>query len=128
MKTAIIFAIIFLCSQKNFALNPRDPLTLCDRFITVEEQKICEEKIRKIQPDWYLSGVCQHQYEDQNFYDCLILSRQKSFHISKLHQCEDSDLNDEERMECLNKIALKDDKKSQRQPASKKKPNSLPRK
>ena len=121
MKKITISLLTLLFAHDTLSLDPRNPIALCDRFITVEEQKVCEKKIRTLQPDWYLAGICQHQYEDQNFYDCLGLSKKLDIPISKLHKCEDTDLNDEDRMSCLNKVITAKSNKVVRQPTSKKK-------
>ena len=46
-----------------FAVEPQNPVTLCERFIAPDIKLNCEKKIKKMSPDWYLAGVCEKQFD-----------------------------------------------------------------
>ncbi len=106
MKLWLLASLVILSQSVANALDPRNPVTLCERFISLEDKKFCEQKVLEMQPDWYLAGICEHQYEDQSFYDCLSLSNKSDFPLAKLPVCESPSLADEERMNCLKGIAV----------------------
>ncbi len=83
-----------------WAIEPTNPLTLCERFIAPETKKDCENKIKKIAPDWYLATVCEKQFEDKDFFSCLELSEKYNFSPAKLGPCAEHML-DSERLGCL---------------------------
>jgi len=86
-----------------WAIDSINPVTLCDRFVTSVEQKSCQEKIQKMKPDSYLAGLCQHQFEDDSFWQCLEVGQTAKINPKKLEACFPTDLNDADRLSCLRK-------------------------
>ena len=93
-------------------LAPKNPKDLCDRFIAPESRKECEGKIKKISPDWYLSTICDQQFDDIDFWNCLELSKTANFSPVKLEACNKDGLSDQEKMGCLRKLAKESSKGS----------------
>lgn len=113
-----------LLSLTLFAADPINPMTLCDRFLAKEEIKECEFRIKATRPDWYLAGVCQQQFDNEAFFECLSLSRGNNFDPIEIQKCAGTEMNDSERMGCLQGIAKATPpqfEKEKRSPASKKK-------
>jgi hypothetical protein len=118
---------VFILSNAH-AIEPTNPMTLCERFIAPETQKECQKKISKLGPDWYLATICEKQFDDGDFYSCLQMSQNYNFTPDQLSKCDEPGFNDVERLGCLKtisgNIAFQDEKKpspSQRLPASKNK-------
>ena len=117
---AIIFASIFIKTNSSFAvgLEPKNPTALCERFLSIENQKSCEEQVKKIGPDWYLAAVCENIFEDSHFFSCLEMSRSANFNPRSLEKCASSELDDEQKLSCLGTLAAKDLPSTGRKPAS----------
>ncbi len=84
------------------ALEAQEPTSLCDRFLG-GAQESCVKKITEMKPDWYLASVCNLQFDDKIFFDCLSLGTKHSFSPSALEACTSADLNDADRMTCIQK-------------------------
>ena len=114
---------IYAFTISAFAADPINPMTLCDRFLAKEEIKECEFRIKATRPDWYLAGACQHQFDNEAFFECLSLSRGNTFDPVEMQKCSGPDMNDAERMNCVQSIAKVSEpkyEKPDRAPASKK--------
>jgi hypothetical protein len=84
------------------ALEAQEPTSLCDRFLG-SAQEACVKKITEMKPDWYLASVCNLQFDDKIFFDCLSLGAKHSFSPSALEACTAPDLSDADRMICIEK-------------------------
>jgi hypothetical protein len=94
LTTTLVFAVL---AQ---ALEPQDPKSLCDRFLG-GDQESCEKKVSELKPDWYLAAVCNRQFDDKLFYECIGLSAKHSFSPINLEPCDAQELNDMDRMKCV---------------------------
>jgi len=112
MKSVFLLLIIPLFT---LALEPSNPIALCDRFEGAEMKK-CEQKMQKEEIDWYAATVCNLQKDKNSFWTCWNEARNTQFIPAKLEKCgEDKQLNDAQRLTCLK------DAKADRVPASTKK-------
>lgn len=127
-KSVLIWLLLLqLFSLRTNALEPQDPQTLCDRYITEAEQKICQKKVKMISPDWYLASACGHQFDDGLFYSCLEMGQKTGFAPLALEKCSSEDLTDEARLTCVKSAQIDLTKSFQsRQPAGRKKPSRKP--
>lgn len=121
MKYGVLIST-WLASFACWALQPQDPKASCDRFLG-SDQAVCEKKLSEMNPDWYLAAVCNRQFDDQLFYECVSKGIRHSFSPTALQKCDSEDLSDQERMTCIDaaKAPLADsfqDKKVSRKPAS----------
>lgn len=114
---------VILFSLAARALEPQDPTGLCDRFLG-GAQTTCEKKMKEMKPDWYLAAVCNLQFEDKLFYECLSLGAKHSFSPTALVDCTSNEMNDQDRMSCIEKSraslagSFQGDRVSSRKPAS----------
>lgn len=86
------------------AIDAIQPESLCDRFVNPVEHKNCFLKLKKQDPDSYLSAICQKQFEDELFWKCLEKGRNFSFDPRKIDSCSSDTLNDKQRIDCIQKI------------------------
>lgn len=98
--TLALSLILSLSAAPALALEPRDPSSLCDRFLG-SDQETCEKKISELNPDWYLAAVCNRQFDDKLFFECVGLSQKHSFSPLSLEPCDASELSDMDRMKCV---------------------------
>lgn len=123
---ALIFIFVSLIlslfvSQNSFAIDAVSPESTCDRFQAKLEKKKCLEKIKKIQPDSYLSAICEKQFDDDAFFDCMETADVATFDPLKVSKCDDGQLSDQARIECVRSVAdyhQKNEGQSDRTPAS----------
>lgn len=101
MKFAFWIALFF--SIQSFAIDAVVPKTLCDRFLNPLDQKKCEQKIEKMNPDSYLAALCAHQFDDDQFYKCMELSQKFQIDPRQLAFCDDDSLTDQTRILCIQK-------------------------
>jgi hypothetical protein len=116
------FITTLLLSMSTLALDPQDPKSLCERFLG-GAQASCEKKISDIKPDWYVASVCNRQFDDKLFFECLLIGKNSVFSLQKLEPCDSNDLTDQQRMTCVQgaQVALGDSFQSSqvsRMPAS----------
>ncbi len=104
-RGALPFMIAFLCSSLTDALDPKNPISLCDRFISEDEQKSCEHRMKKTSPDWYVAGVCDKLYSDVSFFECMSLASEYKVPPNSLETCSRTELKDDERIVCIKKLA-----------------------
>jgi hypothetical protein len=102
MKSLIAIILVPLLVLAIESINPH---TICDRFTSPSEQKSCQARIQHLNPDSYLAGVCQKQFDNDAFWNCMELSKTASFDPKKADKCATSDMNDEQRIACLKQIA-----------------------
>ena len=101
MKSFFIFSLVFQVPFQTQAIEMQNPATLCERFLTSTEKSQCETEMKKLQPDWYLAGICNKQFEDTAFYDCIHLSKSAQFSLEKLDACDQTETTDEGRLTCV---------------------------
>ena len=101
-----VIAIFLSLPHEALAIEVQNPKALCERFLTSGERLRCEDQMKELKPDWYLAGVCNKQFEDKAFYDCLNLSKTAQFSPQKLEACEQADTTDEVRMDCIHKAEV----------------------
>jgi len=94
-------------------ITPKNPVSLCERFIAPATKANCEKRIEKLGPDWYLASVCEKLFEDPLFFECLELSKTKNFSPMGLEPCDAIGLSDSERMKCLTQASHVIDKEPQ---------------
>jgi len=121
--TAVILGFALLPGfARAIAIEPQDPASLCERFLG-GAQDSCAKKMKEMKPDWYLAAVCNLQSDDKLFYQCLSKGAKLSFSPRDLEPCSSAELNDQERMNCIDKArttlasSFQNDKVSRR-PAS----------
>jgi len=96
---ALLLLLASLLLKPAFALEPQNPLSLCERFIDDTQKSQCEKRMQALQPDWYLAAACDQAYNDNIFYECLSL--QRDFSPEKLAPCMSEELSDTARMNCI---------------------------
>ena len=88
------------------AIDAVNPPALCDRFVTKSQQKSCQKKMTKIDPDSYLAAACEKQFSDEGFWNCLELSNTMTFDPKKMDECFSGDFSDTQRVDCLKRVAV----------------------
>lgn len=121
MKYGFLISTLF-ASVTCLALQPQDPKSLCDRFLG-SDQTACEKKMTELKPDWYLATVCNRQFDDKLFYDCVLKGVRNTFSPVALQACDSDELGDTERMSCIDAAKTPmarsfQDEKISRKPAS----------
>lgn len=112
LKSILLLLVIPLFT---LALEPSNPVALCDRFEGNEVKK-CEQRMQKEEVDWYAATVCNLQKDTTSFWKCWDEARNTQFIPAKLEKCgEDKQLDDLQRLSCLKEA------KADREPASSKK-------
>lgn len=124
MPRLFFLSCALLGTQTGFAVEPQNPVTLCERFIAPDAKNSCERKLKKMSPDWYLAAVCDKQFEDSEFWKCVELSQTKNFSPVALEKCNAEGVTDSERLLCLKNLAqvesFQNGQTPTRQPASRK--------
>ncbi len=95
------FIVITLIPLVVLAIESVMPYTLCDRFITMDEQISCKKRLEKLETDSYLAGVCQKQFEDDSFWECMEMSNKMSFDPKVLEGCLIDGYSDKQRLDCV---------------------------
>jgi len=103
MKTFIAILIIPLLVVAIEAINTQ---SACDRFITSKEQKTCMKRLEQLQPDSYLTGVCQKQFGDDTFWECMELGTTATFDPKKTETCSGNNLSDAQRRNASNQLQI----------------------
>lgn len=104
MKILVVFSFLISFCLNISALEAKNPISLCERFISPDAKKSCENKIKDLGPDWYLSSICEKQFDDNLLFSCLELSKKNDFSPLSLRACDDAKLTDQMRMSCLLKL------------------------
>jgi hypothetical protein len=115
MKNLFLKSALLLLTIPFFtmALEPTNPVGFCDRFLKEKDIQVCQQKTQKDDVDWYAATVCNLQKDDSNFWSCWDHIKGVHFNPQALELCgEDKDLNDKDRLTCL------DGAQVQRAPAS----------
>lgn len=102
LKSIIAISFVPLVVLAIESINPK---TVCDRFVNPDDQKYCHTKIEKLNADSYLTGVCQKQFDDDAFWDCMELGQVASFDPKKIDHCSVTELSDQQRLTCLKESA-----------------------
>jgi hypothetical protein len=106
LKTHLAFLLIPLLT---LALEPNNPVTLCDRFVNDSDKAVCLEKINRNTSDWYASSACSLQEDDKNFLACLDEIKDGTYNPEALDLCaQRREASDVSRLKCLQKIKNKD--------------------
>lgn len=111
-----LLSALFLVSTSQ-ALDVVDASVLCDRFIGGSERNQCLSFVKKQKPDTYVSSVCHYLFDDKIFDSCLKLAARVSVNPKELVLCSDSELADEDRLNCIKKRS-RAGREFQRMPAS----------
>ena len=121
---ALLPPLLFLGLSFSFranAVEAKNPVSLCDRFLSSVDKDNCESRVKEMQPDWYIASVCEKQESDASFYRCLELGKTVSVSPAQLTQCEEAD-SDMSRIACIQRVAEKSKGQDyQRLPANDKK-------
>lgn len=113
--TSLLFSL--LVSTSAHALDVVDASVLCDRFIGGSERNQCLDFVKKQKPDTYVSSVCHYLFDDKIFDSCLKLAARVSINPKELVLCSDSDMGDQDRLNCIKKRS-RTGREFQRMPAS----------
>lgn len=101
------FQILFLTTGlaliglSALALEPVNPVSLCDRFIKDTDIARCQAQAKKLDLDWYAATVCGQMDDDQEFLNCWKKIGGMSFSPQKMENCAKEDLSDSQRLSCL---------------------------
>lgn len=87
------------------ALEPKNPETLCERFIDHRQKEDCLAEMKKVQPDWYLASLCEKIFDNAQFYSCLEMSSKADFSPESLQACDNDENNDQETLNCIHQQA-----------------------
>lgn len=115
---ASLLAFVFLFSALAIALEPQNPASLCDRFLVGPPKTKCEKKMKALNPDWYLATVCNQNFDDNAFYECVDLTKSGAYSPLKLEACEADELSDQDRLGCVRSARTGIQEAFQRLPAS----------
>lgn len=115
---------LLILVSSSWGVEMADPSVLCERFVGEDDIKSCLSRIKSQKPDWYLASVCQYQFEHDNFWHCLDLSKTHQFDPIDIQACASAELKDNERMSCL-KSKAKSLQANTRQPLRLREPSSL---
>lgn len=96
--------MILGCASFAHAVEPRNPTTLCERYLSESQQKDCEKKIQRISPDWYLAATCENIFDEGYFWDCLELNTIASFNPNQVGECQNNS-KDYQILECVKSVA-----------------------
>lgn len=107
---SLSLALILILGSPVQAIEPQNPLFLCERFIEGPERTECEERMTKLKPDWYLATVCNKNFDDKSFYDCTELTKLGGFAPDKLDSCVGDEHNDSSRINCVKAALTKPEK------------------
>ena len=100
---------VFLIPIIALAIEPSNPVNLCERFVGDQEKADCLQKTSGTDLDWYAASMCSLQQEDNSFHLCLKEIEQASFNPEALKICaKDSESSDEQRLACIQKIKNRD--------------------
>lgn len=99
------------------AFDVVDATVLCDRYIGGSERTKCLDYVKNKKPDTYVSSICHYMFDDKVFDNCLKLAARVSVNPKELTLCGDSELADEDRLNCIKKRS-RGGKEFQRLPAS----------
>ncbi|MBC7371427.1 MAG: hypothetical protein H7326_07680 [Bdellovibrionaceae bacterium] len=106
LKSSFIFLIIPIIT---LAIEPSNPIGICDRFIGEQEKAECVAKTSKSDLDWYAASACSLQQEDKNFHACINEIQQATFNPEALEICaKDSNMSDSQRFLCIRKVKNRD--------------------
>lgn len=125
MKQKFFFALIAMISSQApvQALEPQNPVTLCERFLEGPPREACEKEMKALNPDWYLATACNQIFDDKAFYECVKLGKTAAFSPIKLESCMGLELIDFDRLACVKSARTEIPEAFQkRMPASKTKP------
>lgn len=104
LLTLLLTSSACLAKSSAAPVDPKNPISLCERFIAPATRSACEKKIEKWGPDWYLASVCEKQFDDPLFFQCLELSQSKNFSPTALAACNLDGISDQERIHCLSHL------------------------
>jgi len=122
MGSRLLAPLFLMISLSAHALEPQNPVALCERFLIGPPKEACEKKMKSLKPDWYLATVCNENFDDQAFYDCVGLTKLGNYSPLKLEVCGGSELSDLDRIACVRSASSNSREAfQQRAPASAKK-------
>ncbi len=102
LKSAMVLLTIPLVS---LAIDPRNPETYCDRFISETHRKVCTEKSKNPNLDWYAASVCARIQDDDVLLKCWDHVKGHEFLPDALEVCSQfENRSDEEILGCLRVI------------------------
>lgn len=95
------------------AIEPTNPTTLCERFLTEPDIADCKHRTEKDSVDWYAASVCNQQKDHKAFWQCWNSVTGKHVNPQALNLCANNeDLSDLQRQACIEKTL------SERKPAA----------
>lgn len=104
LQKITFIALFILISGPNmlFAIEPMDPVTMCERFIGEKEKASCTEKAKKYDLDWYAASICYQLEEDKLFFKCWDNINGFAFNPKQLEKCDgNKETPDESRYACI---------------------------
>ena len=94
----VIFSIPFI----TFALDPKDPETICERLLGEATKNKCKEIAKKKNLDWYAAAACNELDDDQIFMSCWEKIVDAQFNPEALDFCtRRSSDSDQDRFNCI---------------------------
>lgn len=92
----------FLLPLAAWTLEPSDPVSYCDRFLSDKDILKCQERTAKENVDWYAAALCNLQKEDVAFWACWDSAKDKAINPQALQTCAaDIEASDQDRQKCL---------------------------
>lgn len=94
----VIFSIPFI----TFALDPKNPASICERLIGDLEKNKCSEIANKKNLDWYGAAACNELNDDQIFMTCWEKIIDAHFVPEALDLCtRGTNDSDQDRLNCI---------------------------
>jgi hypothetical protein len=86
-----------------FALEPANPITLCERFLAEKDVQNCKVRTEKDSVDWYAAAVCNLQKENDAFWGCWKSVENRKISPLALAPCTgNEEFTDDQRQACVN--------------------------
>lgn len=94
----IILAIPFI----TYALDPKDPKTICDRLVSENAKGTCVSFATSNNLDWYAAAACNELNDDEYFLKCWKQISGGKFNPETLDFCtKHPDDSDSDRLKCI---------------------------
>ncbi len=106
----IILAIPFI----TFAIDPKDPKTICDRLVVEKKKNSCREIAEHNALDWYAAAACNSLDDDDTFMKCWKQIIDAKFNPETLDFCTSHlDDSDSDKFNCILSVKNKSVSKDQ---------------
>lgn len=118
-KLLLLTMLLLPFSVFSSDLEPIAPDSACERFLDHSSQEQCFKLTREI-GDSYVAALCNQQFSNDEFFNCLETAKNYTFDPKKLSACNLEETSDTERTACLKAAGIKKSTEGglQRLPAS----------